>query len=161
MAERLAAEYPAETEAIEKLKAADPEAAGKKMAELQQKYMDARRAEMRKTRTLAREYKADKSEANLKKLKDLLTAQYDKESALRKTMIAGMEKKIAADKAADKDVKDAGRALNRLKKMNDRILSEGKDEYIDKQIERLTADRKPGGKRGEGKRPGGGHHPEP
>ena len=142
MEERLAAEYPKEFAEIETLRAKDPAAAEKKMEELRKRSADAREAEMKKVR--------DQLEA----AKNLLRAQFDREAALRKTMIANLEKKIAAEKAAGKDVKPLERSLERVRRVNDRMNAGGKEEYVNRQLKRLTGPAKPGAKR-----PGPAHGP--
>lgn len=147
MAERLAAEFPKEFAEIEKLKATDPAAAEQKMEELRKRSADAREAEAKKVRD------------QLENVKNLLRAQFDREVALRKTMVANLEKKIAAEKAAGKDVKPLERTLERVRRMNERMTAGGKEEYVNRQLKRLTGPAKPGAKR-----PGparGPHQPHP
>ena len=148
MAERLAAEFPKEFAEIETLRAKDPAAAEQKMEELRKRSADAREAEMKKVRE------------QLEQVKHLLRAQFDREVALRKTMIANLEKKIAAEKAAGRDVKPLERSLERVRRVNERMTAGGKEEYVNRQLKRLTGGPRPGGK-GPGPAARGPNHPRP
>ena len=152
MAERLAAEFPKEFAEIENLRTSEPAAAEKKMTELRKRSADAREAEMKKVRD------------QLETVKALLRTQFDKEAALQKTMVANLEKKIAAEKAAGKDVKALERGLERLKRMNERMAEGGKEEYVNRQLRRLTGGAKHGPKRPgpqKGQEHPGPQHPRP
>ena len=149
LAERLAAEFPKEFAEIETLRTSDPAAADRKMEELRKRSADARQAETAKLRE------------QLEPVRNLLRAQFDRESALRKTMVANLEKKIAAEKAAGKDAKMLERMLERMKRMNERMEAGGKEEYVNRQLRRLVGPVKAGtpGKKHPG--PRGPHHPRP
>lgn len=84
-------------------------------------------------REAVKNYRANKDEASLKLIKESLGKRYDYFAALAK-------------KHAEKQAKDPnpGPMAEKLKKRFDEMLAEGKDKWVEKQIQRILTPRKRG-----------------
>ena len=127
-------EFPQEWEAIEK----------------QRKELLAKaREKMKEYREAVKKYRDSKDEASLKIIKDSLGKRYD--------YFVDQYKKITEKASTDQK---AGPMAEKLKTRMEPMIAEGKDKWVEKQIQRLLAPRKRGPRK-EGKAPATAPAPAP
>ena len=103
-------------------------------------------------RDAVKKYRETKDAQALKTIKETLGRRYDGRLAFLRKKIADTEKRVAA--AEGKGGGRMAQMVERMKNEEKRLTENGKDSWVEKQIQRMTSERKKGERKGGPRKPG-------